>query len=68
LRQQAYRYRVEYLKDAGNYPVLIREHEAIVEAIETKDYQKATQAMHEHVANQALAVKAVIEQQDNPKE
>lgn len=63
-REQAYRYRVEYLKDADSYPVLIREHEAIVAAIETKDSKKATRAMHEHVANQALAVKAVIEQQD----
>jgi DNA-binding GntR family transcriptional regulator len=63
-RAQAYRYRVEYLKDANSYPVLIREHEAIVESIETKDEKKAMQAMHEHVANQALAVKAVIERQD----
>jgi DNA-binding GntR family transcriptional regulator len=65
-RAQAYRYRVEYLKNPDAYPVLIREHEAIVESIETKDEKKAMQAMHEHVANQALAVKAVIEQQDNP--
>jgi DNA-binding GntR family transcriptional regulator len=61
---QAYRYRVEYLKDATSYPVLIREHEAIVEAIETKDAKKAMQAMHDHVTNQALAVKGIIEQQD----
>jgi DNA-binding GntR family transcriptional regulator len=67
-REQAYRYRVEYLKDANSYPVLIREHEAIVEAIETKDSGKAAQAMHEHVANQALAVTAMIERQDGAKE
>lgn len=64
LREQVYRYRVEYLKDFGSYPVLIREHEAILEGLELRDCNKATTAMHEHVANQALAVKALIEQQD----
>lgn len=64
LREQVYRYRVEYLKDSGNYPVLIREHKAIVEGLEEKNLEKAIQAMHEHVANQAAAVKAIIQQQE----
>lgn len=33
LREQIYRYRVEYLKEEKNYPTLIGEHEAIVEAL-----------------------------------
>lgn len=64
LREQVYRYRVEYVKDPKNYPVLIREHENIVEGLKAKDVVMATHAMHEHVENQAVAVKAVIESQD----
>ena len=44
--------------------MLIREHEAILEGLEAGDCEKATKAMHEHVENQAVAVKAVIEQQE----
>ena len=63
LREQVYRYRVEYIKDPQNYPKLIAEHEAIVEGVKNRDAVSATQAMHAHVENQALAVKAVIQQQ-----
>ena len=64
LREQVYRYRVEYLKDTNSYPILILEHEAILEGLQSRDCQKAAKAMQEHVENQAAAVKAVIEQQD----
>ena len=64
LREQVYRYRVEYLKDTDSYPILIREHEAILEGLQSRDCQKAAKAMQEHVENQAAAVKAGIEQQD----
>lgn len=63
LREQVYRYRVEYIKDAQNYPTLIAEHEAIVESVKNRDADKAAAAMHMHVQNQALAVKEVIQQQ-----
>lgn len=63
LREQVYRYRVEYIKDPQNYPVLIREHEAILLALKERNVKKAENAMHEHVANQAVAVKNVIQQQ-----
>lgn len=33
LREQMYRYRVEYLKDEKNFPILIREHSQIVEGL-----------------------------------
>ena len=64
LREQVYRYRVEYVKDPLNYPTLIAEHEEIVDAVKARDAKRAVQAMHEHEENQALAVKAVIQQQD----
>ena len=40
-----------------------QEHEAIVSALEARDKAKVTEAMHEHVTNQAVAVKAVIQEQ-----
>ena len=63
LREQVYRYRVEYIKNAKNHPVLIAEHEAIVEAIRERDVEKAALAMQVHVKNQAVAVKEVIQKQ-----
>lgn len=64
LREQIYRYRVEYLKDSRNYPILIAEHEAIVEALEAHDRERVVTAMHKHVSNQAAAVKTIIQQQE----
>lgn len=64
LREQIYRYRIEYLKDASSYPTLIKEHEAILEALQSRDEEKVTCAMHEHVRNQATAVKNIIQQQE----
>lgn len=64
LREQMYRYRIEYLKNPDNYPGLLKEHDDIVEALEARDKAKVTEIMHKHVANQALAVKDVIEKQD----
>lgn len=63
LREQVYRYRVEYIKNVKNHPVLIAEHEAIVEAIRERDVEKAALAMQVHVKNQAVAVKEVIQKQ-----
>ena len=64
LREQMYRYRVEYLKDEKNYPVLFEEHSRIVEGLAAKDKDMLTAAMHEHVRNQAEAVKEVIREQE----
>ena len=63
LREQVYRYRVEYIKDPQNYPNLIREHETIAACIRSRDAAGATVAMHAHVENQVRAVKEVIRQQ-----
>lgn len=64
LREQVYRYRVEYIKNPENYPVLIAEHEAIVDGVKNHDAKKARDAMREHVANQAVAVKEIIQKQE----
>ena len=64
LREQVYRYRVEYIKDPKNYPTLIAEHEAILESLKNRDVKNAVEAMHVHVANQAEAVKTVIQEHE----
>ena len=63
LREQIYRYRVEYLKDSENYPVLIKEHEAIYNSLAERNEDQAVLSIREHVMNQATAVKEVIVKQ-----
>lgn len=63
LREQIYRYRVEYLKREENYPVLIKEHNAIYDSLSNRNQDAATASIREHVKNQAIAVKEVIIQQ-----
>lgn len=63
LREQIYRYRVEYLKKAENYPKLIEEHNAIFDSLANHNKEDATSSIREHVKNQAIAVKEVIIQQ-----
>lgn len=64
LREQIYRYRVEYIKDADNHPILIEEHEAICAALVRRDEEAASVSIRKHVANQATAVKQVIMRQE----
>ena len=64
LREQMYRYRVEYLKDENNYPTLMKEHKDIVEGLVRKNKMQVTETMHQHVKNQAVAVKAMIQEQE----
>ncbi len=64
LREQIYRYRVEYLKEEKNYPTLIGEHDAIVEALYARNQDEVVRAMHTHIENQASAVKEIIREQE----
>lgn len=42
IREQMYRYRVEYLKDPKNYPMLVKEHDAIYRALESRNMELVT--------------------------
>lgn len=64
LREQIYRYRVEYLKGKENYPMLIKEHETILEALKEKNKERVVDAMRNHIRNQAEAVKNIIREQE----
>ena len=64
LREQIYRYRVEYLKEKENYPMLIVEHEEIVQALKQKNKERVADAMRNHIRNQADVVKNIIREQE----
>lgn len=56
LREQMYRYRVEYLKSDEVYPKLMAEHEEIIEYIEKRNKEAATNIVCRHIDNQVEAV------------
>lgn len=56
LREQMYRYRVEYLKRADVHEMLLAEHERIIATIERRDKERATEAVCQHIDNQVEAV------------
>ncbi len=62
LREQMYRYRLEYIKDADKRKLLVEEHRIIVEAIERKDSAAAKKAMKHHITNQEKTIIENLEQ------
>ena len=60
LREQMYRYRIEYLKRQEAYPQLLAEHEDIIRRIENKDKERAAEIVCRHIDNQVEAVMNVI--------
>ena len=61
--EQMFRYRVEYLKERDNYPVLIEEHRGIVDGLKRRDMELVTEIMRRHVTNQAVEMKRIIREQ-----
>ena len=60
LREQMYRYRVEYLKRKDSHEVLLAEHQRIIETIEKRDEKSAVEAVCTHIDNQVEAVSDTI--------
>lgn len=52
LREQMYRYRIEYLKDVDVRSSLIEEHDAIYQALKNRDFDAACKATVEHISRQ----------------
>jgi len=65
LREQMYRYRVEYLKREEAHPQLIAEHAAIIEYISKGEKKAATDIMCKHIDNQVTTVIDVIRTKQN---
>ena len=56
LREQMFRFRLEYLKRPHIMKTLIEEHAAIVEAIRTRDTKTAREICYRHIENQQEAI------------
>ncbi len=65
LREQMYRYRLEYLKDFSSHGRLLEEHKRLVEAIAGRDKQKAVDIIKAHIYNQEISVIKTISQAGN---
>lgn len=64
LREQMYRYRIEYLKKKDCYPQLLEEHRMIIEAIEGRDKETATAVTWKHINNQVDTVVGTLRRRD----
>lgn len=60
LREQMYRYRVEYLKRDDSHEKLLEEHQYIVDMLEKRDEKRAMEAICRHIDNQVTAVTDTI--------
>ena len=67
LREQMYRFRVEYLKDTEIREVLVREHDSIVKALENRDEEEAVKVMGLHIDNQFRTINRALDSR-NPEE
>lgn len=52
LREQMYRYRVEYIKDISSRHSLVEEHILMIEALEKRDIASGTSVIKTHILNQ----------------
>ena len=68
LREQMYRYRLEYLNDSSAHERLVEEHEAIIQALSVKDKEKAADIIARHIYNQELSVIRKIQEDDKKEE
>ena len=62
LREQMYRYRVEYLKKKECHKQLLWEHQEIIRAIEAGEIDVATKITEQHIDNQVEAVSDTLRQ------
>ena len=68
LREQMYRYRVEYLKEEQTRNLLVSEHEELVKAIREGDVQKAQDISFHHLENQRMAIIRTIRAENAARE
>ena len=64
LREQMYRYRLEYIKDEDKRQILLVEHEHILGAIKSRNIAEAKKAAREHLDNQEITVSHNIKVQE----
>jgi DNA-binding GntR family transcriptional regulator len=64
LREQMYRYRLEYIKDASKRQNLVVEHDRIIRAIKERRIDEARASIREHIDNQEITIAHNIKAQD----
>lgn len=64
LREQMYRYRLEYIKDEDKRQVLMVEHETILKAMKGHYVSEAKEAIREHIDNQEITVSRNIKEKE----
>ena len=67
LREQMYRYRLEYLKDTDSHEKLDGEHQAIFENIRNGDKEAVCTMVGQHIDNQKEAILAAIRENEKKK-
>ena len=56
LREQMYRYRLEYVKDARAHSILISEHNDIINKLSKKDEENTKTVIRQHITNQEKGI------------
>ena len=60
LREQMYRFRLEYLKQVDIAATLVGEHAAIAAAVRERDPEKASKLLCAHIDNQRMAIDRIL--------
>lgn len=68
LKEQMYRYRMEYVKDSKFHQDLVSEHKKLLDAILTGDEKKAELIMKKHIHNQEQIILKNIHEQKKREE
>ena len=68
LREQIYRYRVEYLKEEETRKLLVKEHDEIYEAIRNRDVKTAQEISYQHIENQREAIVRSIREENDSRQ
>lgn len=64
LREQMYRYRIEYMKDGNVRETLVKEHKEMYQALKDRDAQRATEYMQLHIHNQQAAIMKTLRESE----
>ena len=64
LREQMYRYRLEYIKDKDKRQILLLEHDHILKALKSRNIAEAKNAVREHIDNQEITVSRNIKEKE----
>ena len=68
IREQMYRYRVEYLKDVESRKTLVEEHYAVYRALKARNQQQAVKDICIHIVNQQIAILRSLEQMNKEEQ